>query len=249
MAAAAPPPEAVLAAMAEAGFDVVHVYGLTEVYGPAVVNEWHDEWDALDSAGRAAKKARQGVRYHPLEELAVLDPKTMKPVPADGKTIGEVMFRGNIVMKGYLKNPKATARRLRGRLVSFRRSGGDVSRRLYPAQGPLQGHHHFRRREHLLHRGGECHRQASRRAVRGGGGAARREMGRDVLAPLSNCGPARAVTEDEILAFCREQLAKFKVPRTVVFAELPKTSTGKIQKFVLREHGEELCEHSPRRRR
>ena len=108
MAAAAPPPESVLAAMAEAGFEVVHVYGLTEVYGPAVVNEWHEEWDALDSAGRAAKKARQGVRYAPLEELAVLDPETMKPVPADGKTIGEVMFRGNIVMKGYLKNEKAT---------------------------------------------------------------------------------------------------------------------------------------------
>ncbi len=108
MAAAAPPPEAVLAAMAQAGFEVVHVYGLTEVYGPAVVNEWHKEWDALDAGGRAAKKARQGVRYAPLEELAVLDPKTMKPVPADGKTIGEVMFRGNIVMRGYLKNPKAT---------------------------------------------------------------------------------------------------------------------------------------------
>src|SRR5580704_9854658 len=113
MVAAAPPPEAVLAAMDAAGFEVVHVYGLTEVYGPAVVNEWHDEWDGLDSAGRAAKKARQGVRYAPLEELAVLDPETMKPVPADGKTIGEVMFRGNVVMKGYLKNPKATREALK----------------------------------------------------------------------------------------------------------------------------------------
>ena len=114
MAAAAPPPESVLAAMAEAGFEVVHVYGLTEVYGPAVVNEWHEEWDALDAGGRAARKARQGVRYAPLEELAVLDPKTLKPVPADGKTIGEVMFRGNIVMRGYLKNPKATREALKG---------------------------------------------------------------------------------------------------------------------------------------
>src|SRR5471032_355958 len=114
MAAAAPPPESILAAMAEAGFEVVHVYGLTEVYGPAVVNEWHEEWNALDSSGRAAKKARQGVRYAPLEALAVLDPKTLKPVAADGKTIGEVMFRGNIVMRGYLKNPKATHAALKG---------------------------------------------------------------------------------------------------------------------------------------
>jgi 3-(methylthio)propionyl---CoA ligase len=102
--AAAPPPEAVLAAMAKAGFDVTHVYGLTEVYGPAVVNEWQAEWDKLDAAGRAAKKARQGVRYAALEDLTVLDPITMQQVPADGESLGEVMFRGNIVMKGYLKN-------------------------------------------------------------------------------------------------------------------------------------------------
>ena len=94
--------------MADAGFAVTHLYGLTETYGPAVVNEWHDEWDGLDRDGRSAKKARQGVRYAPLEALTVLDPETMKPTPADGETIGEVMFRGNIVMKGYLKNKKAT---------------------------------------------------------------------------------------------------------------------------------------------
>ncbi|MBV9330267.1 MAG: AMP-binding protein, partial [Alphaproteobacteria bacterium] len=102
--AAAPPPEAVLAAMADAGFGVTHVYGLTETYGPAVVNEWKEEWDPLDKAGRAARKARQGVRYHALDALAVMNPETMEPVPADGMTIGEVMFRGNVVMKGYLKN-------------------------------------------------------------------------------------------------------------------------------------------------
>src|SRR5262245_15295242 len=106
--AAAPPPEAVLAAMAEAGFDVTHVYGLTEVYGPAVVNEWHGAWDGLPADGQAALKARQGVRYPALEDLQVMDPKTMTPVAADGRTLGEVMFRGNIVMKGYLKNPQAT---------------------------------------------------------------------------------------------------------------------------------------------
>ncbi|OYX88557.1 MAG: acyl-CoA synthetase, partial [Xanthobacter sp. 35-67-6] len=106
--AAAPPPAAVLAAMQEAGFNVTHVYGLTEVYGPAVVNEWNSAWDALPAAERAEKKSRQGVRYGALEALDVLDPDTMEPVPADGETMGEVMFRGNVVMKGYLKNPKAT---------------------------------------------------------------------------------------------------------------------------------------------
>ncbi|HEX2761453.1 MAG TPA: AMP-binding protein, partial [Rhizomicrobium sp.] len=114
LTAAAPPPEATLAAMAQQGFEVVHVYGLTEVYGPAVVNEWHDEWDELDAGRRAALKARQGVRYHPLEALAVLDPKSMKPVPANGETLGEVMFRGNIVMKGYLGNEKATRKAFKG---------------------------------------------------------------------------------------------------------------------------------------
>src|SRR5690606_23096513 len=106
--AAAPPPEAVLSAMADAGFAVNHLYGLTETCGPAVVNEWHAEWDSLDKEERTARKARQGVRYAALEELAVIDPETMQKVPADGKTMGEVMFRGNIVMKGYLKNRKAT---------------------------------------------------------------------------------------------------------------------------------------------
>ena len=106
--AAVPPPEAVLAAMTEAGFNATHVYGLTESYGPAVVNEWKAEWDELDTSLRAAKKARQGVRYAPLEDLTVMDPATMTPVPADGATMGEVMMRGNIIMKGYLKNPKAT---------------------------------------------------------------------------------------------------------------------------------------------
>ncbi|PHQ71099.1 MAG: acyl-CoA synthetase, partial [Paracoccus sp.] len=107
--AAAPPPETVLHAMADAGFDVTHVYGLTETYGPAVVNEWNDSWNELPPNERAARKARQGVRYLSLDDLAVLDPKTMQPVPADGQTLGEVMFRGNAVMKGYLKNPAATA--------------------------------------------------------------------------------------------------------------------------------------------
>ena len=106
--AAAPPPEAVLAGMKQAGFNVTHLYGLTETYGPAVVNDWKVEWDSIDLAGQATKKARQGVRYLALEALDVIDPETMQPVPADGETMGEVMFRGNVVMKGYLKNPKAS---------------------------------------------------------------------------------------------------------------------------------------------
>jgi fatty-acyl-CoA synthase len=114
MTAAAPPPEAVLAEMRAAGFNVTHLYGLTETYGPAVVNEWKAEWNALDSAGQAQKKARQGVRYVPLEDLSVIDPATMTPVPPDGETLGEVMFRGNVVMKGYLKNKKATEEALAG---------------------------------------------------------------------------------------------------------------------------------------
>ncbi len=108
--AAAPPPEAVLAAMGEAGFNVTHIYGLTECYGPAVVNEWKDEWDALPKDERAVKKARQGVRYGALEGLTVLDPATMEPVPADGETLGEVMMRGNAVMKGYLRNKRPLRR-------------------------------------------------------------------------------------------------------------------------------------------
>src|SRR5690606_2097526 len=107
--AAAPPPETVLRAMAEAGFGDTHLHGLTETYGPAVVNEWNPGWDALPGPEQAARKARQGVRYLSLDELAVMDPETMQPVPADGKTLGEVMFRGNVVMKGYLKNADATA--------------------------------------------------------------------------------------------------------------------------------------------
>ena len=179
--AAAPPPEAVLAAMKAAGFNVTHVYGLTEVYGPAVVNDWHADWDKLPLAEQAAKKARQGVRYHMLEALDVLDPDTMKPVPRDGETLGEVMFRGNVVMKGYLKNKTIDRCGVRRRLVSLRRSRRDASGRLHPAQGPLQGHHHLRRREHLVDRGRGRALQASGGAGRRRGGEARREMGRDAL--------------------------------------------------------------------
>ena len=112
--AAAPPPEAVLAGMKAAGFNVTHLYGLTETYGPAAVNDWHAEWDTLDLPAQAAKKARQGVRYQQLEALDVIDPDTMAPVPRDGETIGEIMFRGNVVMKGYLRNKSASDKAFAG---------------------------------------------------------------------------------------------------------------------------------------
>jgi fatty-acyl-CoA synthase len=139
--------------MREAGFRVLHVYGLTECYGPAVTNEWHADWNTLAPAEQARLMARQGVRYLPLEALDVLDPATMTPVPPDGATMGEVMMRGNVVMKGYLKDAPATAAALAGGWFHTGRPRGEASRRLRPAPRPLQGHHHLRRREHQLHRG------------------------------------------------------------------------------------------------
>jgi fatty-acyl-CoA synthase len=239
MAAAAPPPEATLAAMADAGFEVVHVYGLTEVYGPAVVNEWHEEWNALDSPHRAAKKARQGVRYAPLEDLAVLNPKTMKPVPADGKTIGEVMFRGNIVMRGYLKNPKTTREALKDGWFH----SGDLGV-MYP-DGYIQLKD---RSKDIIISGGENISSievedaiAGHPAVLFVAVVARPDAkwGESPCA-FVELRPGHAVSEADILAFAKMHLAKFKAPRTVVFAELPKTSTGKTQKFVLRERAKSL---------
>jgi fatty-acyl-CoA synthase len=239
MAAAAPPPESILAAMSEAGFEVVHVYGLTEVYGPAVVNEWHEEWNVLDSSGRAAKKARQGVRYAPLEALAVLDPKTLKPVPADGKTIGEVMFRGNIVMRGYLKNPKATKDALKGGWFH----SGDLG--VMHPDGYIQLKD---RSKDIIISGGENISSievedaiASHPAVLFVAVVARPDpkWGEHPCA-FVELRPGAQATEAEIAAFARARLAKFKLPRTIVFSELPKTSTGKIQKFVLREMAKAL---------
>jgi len=181
LTAAAPPPEATMAAMAEAGFDVIHLYGLTETYGPAVLNEWKPEWDALDSPGRAAMKARQGVKYAALEGLDVMDPDTMQPVPADGETIGEIMFRGNVVMKGVPEEPQGHGGGLRRRLVPFRRPRGQASGRLHPDPRPLKGHHHLRRREHLVDRDRGRALQASGGRHGRGGRQVGRQMGRDAL--------------------------------------------------------------------
>jgi 3-(methylthio)propionyl---CoA ligase len=232
--AAAPPPEAVLAAMKRAGFGVTHVYGLTEVYGPAVVNAWHTEWDALPDAEQAALKARQGVPYPVLEALDVRDPKTMKPVPRDGKTLGEVMFRGNVVMKGYLKNKTATSKAFKGGWFH----SGDLG--VMHPDGYVQLKD---RSKDIIISGGENissieiedalykHPAVAAAAVVAKPDA---KWGETPCAFVELRDGENASAE-ELIEWCRKHLAKFKVPRFVVFAEIPKTSTGKIQKFKLRD--------------
>jgi fatty-acyl-CoA synthase len=233
--AAAPPPEAVLAGMAEAGFNVTHVYGLTETYGPAVVNEWDASWDKLDKGARATKKARQGVRYHALDALSVMDPETMEPTPADGETLGEVMFRGNIVMKGYLKNPKATREAFEGGWFH----SGDLGV-LHP-DGYIQLKD---RSKDIIISGGENissievedtllkHPAVMLAAV-----VARpdEKWGETPCAFVEKKPGQDHVSAADLVAYCRENLAHYKAPRHVVFCDLPKTSTGKIQKYKLRE--------------
>jgi fatty-acyl-CoA synthase len=232
--AAAPPPESILAAMAENGFNVTHLYGLTETYGPAVVNDWKSEWDGLDAAERARLKARQGVAYLPLDALTVMDAETMTTVPADGKTLGEVMFRGNIVMRGYLKNPKATADAFAGGWFH----SGDIGV-LHP-DGYIQLKD---RSKDIIISGGENissievedvlykHPAVAAAAVV----AKPDEKWGETPCAFIELKPGTEATADELIKWCRERLARFKVPRHVVFAEIPKTSTGKIQKFKLRE--------------
>ena len=220
--AAAPPPEAVLAAMKTAGFNVTHVYGLTETYGPASINDWHDEWDALPPAEQAAKKARQGVRYPVLEALDVLDPETMQRVPRDGETLGEVMFRGNVVMKGYLKNKSSTEAAFAGGWFH----SGDLG--VVHPDGYIQLKD---RSKDIIISGGEnissievedaLYKHPAVAAV-GRGRQARREMGRDAVR-LRRAKARRDATADELIAWCRSHLAAYKCPRHVVFAEIPKT--------------------------
>jgi fatty-acyl-CoA synthase len=232
--AAAPPPEAVLAAMKEAGFNVTHLYGLTETYGPAVVNDWHAEWNALPSPAQAAKKARQGVRYGALEALDVIDPETMKAVPRNGETIGEVMFRGNVVMKGYLKNKKSTDAAFAGGWFH----SGDLG--VMHADGYIQLKD---RSKDIIISGGENissievedalykHPAVAAAAVV----AKQDEKWGETPCAFIELKPGAKATSDELMQWCRTHLASYKCPRYVVFAEIPKTSTGKIQKFKLRE--------------
>jgi fatty-acyl-CoA synthase len=234
LTAAAPPPEAVLAAMKQAGFNVTHVYGLTETYGPAVVNDWRRDWDALPAAEEAAKKARQGVRYLPLEALEVLDPQTLQPVERDGETLGEVMFRGNVVMKGYLKNKTATEAAFAGGWFH----SGDLGVR-YP-DGYIQLKD---RSKDIIISGGEnissieveeaLYRHP---AVQAAAVVAKPdEKWGETPCAFVELKPGARASAEELIAWCRQHLAGYKCPRFVVFSELPKTSTGKIQKFRLRE--------------
>ena len=232
--AAAPPPEAVLKAMAESGFNVTHLYGLTETYGPAGVNDWKSEWDELESGARAAKKARQGVRYHALEDLTVMDPETMERVPADGETMGEVMFRGNVVMKGYLKNPKASAEAFKGGWFH----SGDLG--VLHADGYIQLKD---RSKDIIISGGENISSIEvedalykHPAVQAAGVVAKPDAKwGETPCAFVELKPGKTATAEEIIQWCRGHLAHYKVPHYVVFTEIPKTSTGKIQKFKLRE--------------
>ena len=237
--AAAPPPEAVLAAMKAAGFNVTHLYGLTETYGPASVNEWQRGWDALPAAEQAALKARQGVRYVPLEALDVRDPETLAPVPRDGESMGEVMFRGNVVMKGYLKNKSATEKAFAGGWFH----SGDLG--VIHPDGYIQLKD---RSKDIIISGGENISSIEvedalykHPAVQAAAVVAKPdEKWGETPCAFIELKPGEKASADELIAWCRKNLASYKCPRFVVFADLPKTSTGKIQKFKLRDMAKEV---------
>ena len=239
MTAAAPPPAAVLEALEKENFRVTHVYGLTEVYGPATICSWHEEWDARPSHERAQLKARQGVRYAAEDGVTVMDPTTMKEVPRDGATMGEVMFRGNLTMKGYLKNAKATREAFEHGWFH----SGDL--------GVLHedGYIELRdRSKDIIISGGENistievegviieHPAVANVAVV----AKPDEKWGETPCAFVMLKPGAAATAEDIIAHCRANLASYKCPRHVVFRDLPMTSTGKVQKFVLREWAKQV---------
>ena len=239
MTAGAPPPAAILQSISEAGFRVTHAYGLTETYGPATVCAWQGAWDELQDQEKAAMNARQGVNYAVLDKLDVIDPVTMQPVPPDGETMGEVMFRGNNVMKGYLKNPEATE----DATADGWFHSGDLG--VMHPDGYIQLKD---RSKDIIISGGEnissievenalyMHPAVSAAAV-----VAKEDekWGETPCAFIELKPDAGVVTEEKIIEFCRENLAHFKCPSHVIFGDLPKTSTGKIQKFILRERTKE----------
>ena len=235
MTAAAPPPASTLQRMQEMGFDVTHVYGLTETYGPAVMCAWHPEWNQLDIEEQTRLKGRQGVRYHVLEGLDVMDPETMTPVPRDGETMGEIMFRGNIVMKGYLKNPDASDDAFAGGWFH----SGDLAVMQPDGYIKIQD-----RSKDVIISGGENISSIEvedtlykHPAVLACAVVAKpdEKWGETPCAFIELKADGREVSEADIIAFCRDNLAHYKCPRNVVFCDIPKTSTGKIQKFKLRQ--------------
>ena len=234
MTAASPPPAAVLEALEKQNFRVTHVYGLTEVYGPATICSWHEEWDALPAHDRARLKARQGVRYAAQDGVTVMDPKTMKEVPRDGDTMGEVMFRGNITMKGYLKNPAATRDAFAGGWFH----SGDLG--VMHEDGYIELRD---RSKDIIISGGEnistievegviiAHPAVANAAVV----AKPDEKWGETPCAFVMLKPGATASAEDIIAHCRANLAGYKCPRHIVFRELPMTSTGKVQKYVLRE--------------
>ena len=234
MVAGAAPPASMIEGMEQMGFDLTHVYGLTEVYGPATVCAKHEAWDALDIGERARLNARQGVRYHLQRDVRVLDPETMLPVPQDGETMGEIMFKGNIAMKGYLKNPKATTEAFQGGWFH----SGDLAVQYADGYFKIKD-----RSKDIIISGGENissievedvlyrHPAVLAAAVVAKADA---KWGETPCAFIELKAGAET-TAEAIVAHCKQHLAGFKVPRAVVFGELPKTSTGKIQKFELRK--------------
>ena len=234
MTAGAAPPAAVLEGIERLGFAVTHVYGLTETYGPVTVCAWHDDWDARPAPERAALKARQGVEYPVQERLMVADPQSLAPVPQDGATMGEIMIRGNITMKGYLKNPAATAEAFAGGWLHT----GDLA--VWHPDGYVEIRD---RSKDIIISGGENistievesvlyrHPAVLEAAVVARPDA---KWGETPCAFVT-LKAGHSATADELIAFCREHMARYKAPRTVVFGALPKTSTGKMQKYLLRE--------------
>ena len=240
MTAAAPPPAAIIEAMEAMDFHITHVYGLTETYGPAVTCAWKSEWNALPAADRAAVKSRQGVPYAVLEGVMVADPETLEPRPADGETIGEIFLRGNIVMKGYLKNPAATEDAFRGGWFH----SGDL--------GVMHGDGYIElkdRSKDIIISGGENissieietvlyrHPSVLEAAVVA---RADEKWGETPCAFVTLKDSSEPVDEAELIEFCRDNMAHFKAPKTVIFGPLPKTSTGKVQKYLLRERTDVL---------
>jgi len=234
----AAPPSTVIAAMEAMGFRVTHLYGLTETYGPATFCAWQEGWTDLPLAERASRMARQGVSYATAEGMMVADPATLRPVPRDGTTMGEVMLRGNTVMKGYLKNPRATETAFTGGWFHT----GDLA--VWHPDGYIEIKD---RSKDIIISGGENissleieealykHPAVMEAAVV----ARPDERWGETPCAFVTLKPGARATAEDIVAFLRETIARYKVPRHVVFGPLPKTSTGKIQKFVLRERARE----------
>ena len=234
LVAAAPPPAAVIEGMGKMGFDITHVYGLTETYGPAAVCAKHPEWSGLALEEQVRRNGRQGVAYLLEETMAVLDPETLAPVPWDGETMGEIMFRGNITMKGYLKNPSATAEAFGGGWFH----SGDLAVMQPDGYVKIKD-----RSKDVIISGGENISSQEVEDVLYGHPSVM--LVAVVAQPDPKWGETpcafvelkegATATAEEIIEFCRARMARFKAPKSVVFGALPKTSTGKIQKFLLRE--------------